>query len=262
MTTVRNVAREKLEQGQLSLGVGIRTTRSVEIAKMMAVAGFDWLFLDMEHGTMSLDACAQISTAALDAGIAPIARVPNGEYAIATRALDNGALGIVMPHVDTAAEAREIVQKLKYPPVGHRSVGGWGPHYQLGKLGTGDAVKALNAANLTVVMLETPTAIANADDIAAVPGIDVLLIGSNDLCAEMGIPGDFGSGRLAEAYRTMIAACRKHGKFPGMAGVYNEAIMPRYIEMGVRFILSGQDAAFLMAGAQVRTAFMRRTLSV
>ena len=132
--TVRNVAREKLEQGHLSLGVGIRTTRSVEIAKMMATAGFDWLFLDMEHGTMSLDACAQISAAALDAGIAPIARVPNGQYSIATRALDNGAMGIVMPHVDTAAEAREVVEKLKYPPIGHRSVGGWGPHYQLAKL--------------------------------------------------------------------------------------------------------------------------------
>ena len=129
--TVRNAAREKLEAGQLSLGVGVRMTRSVEIAKAMAVAGFDWLFLDMEHGVMSLEACAQISTAALDAGIAPIARVPNGEYAIATRALDNGALGIVMPHVDTAAEAREVVDRLKYPPLGHRSMGGIGPHYGL-----------------------------------------------------------------------------------------------------------------------------------
>src|SRR5215468_7779174 len=72
---VRNVAREKLEQGQLSLGVGVRMTRSVEIAKAMAVAGFDWLFLDMEHGVMSLEACAQISTAALDAGIARRSRV-------------------------------------------------------------------------------------------------------------------------------------------------------------------------------------------
>ncbi|MFO1029357.1 MAG: aldolase/citrate lyase family protein [Acetobacteraceae bacterium] len=261
MTTVRNVAREKLEQGQLSLGVGIRTTRSVEVAKMMATAGFDWLFLDMEHGVMSLEACAQISTAALDAGIAPIARVPNGQYSIATRALDNGALGIVVPHVDSAAEARECVEKLKYPPIGHRSVGGWGPHYQLQKLSTGDAVKVLNAANLTVVMLETPTAIANADEIAAVPGVDVLLIGSNDLCAEMGIPGDFGSEKLADCYRKMIAACEKHKKFPGMAGIYNEAIMPRYIEMGARFILSGQDAAFMMAGATSRTGFLRKTLA-
>jgi 4-hydroxy-2-oxoheptanedioate aldolase len=256
--SVRNVAREKLEQGQLSLGVGVRLTRSVEIGKAMAVAGFDWLFLDMEHGVMSLDACAQISVAALDAGIAPIARVPNGEYAIATRALDNGALGIVMPHVDTAEEAREVVSKLKYPPVGHRSMGGIGPHYGLRSASTGDAAKALNAANLTVVMLETPTAIANAEAIAAVPGVDVLLIGSNDLCAEMGIPGDFGNERVAEAYRVRIAACRKHGKFPGMAGIYNEAIMPRYIEMGARFILSGQDAAFLMAGAAARTGFLRK----
>ncbi|HVC63517.1 MAG TPA: aldolase/citrate lyase family protein [Acetobacteraceae bacterium] len=259
--TVRNVAREKLEQGQLSLGVGVRLTRSVEIGKAMAVAGFDWLFLDMEHGVMSLESCAQICVAALDAGIAPIARVPNGEYAIATRALDNGALGIVMPHVDTAEEAREVVSRLKYPPVGHRSMGGIGPHYGLRSASTGEAAKALNAANLTVVMLETPAAIANADAIAAVPGVDVLLIGSNDLCAEMGIPGDFGNERVAEAYRVMIAACRKHGKSPGMAGIYNEAIMPRYIEMGARFILSGQDAAFLLAGAAARTGFLRKTLA-
>src|SRR5215470_16601647 len=139
--TVRNVAREKLEQGQLSLGVGVRITRSVEIAKAMAVAGFDWLFLDMEHGVMSLEACAQISTAALDAGIA-------------------------MPHVDTAAEAKEVVNRLKYPPIGHRSMGGIGPHYGLRSASSGEAASALNAANLTIVMLETPTAIANAEEIA------------------------------------------------------------------------------------------------
>ncbi len=259
--TVRNPARDKLDAGQLALGVGIRMTRSVEIAKAMAVAGFDWLFLDMEHGVMSLEACAQIATAALDAGIAPIARVPNGKYAIATRALDNGALGIVMPHVDSAAEAREVVDRLKYPPLGHRSMGGIGPHYGLRTVSTGEAAQALNAANLTIVMLETPTAIANAEEIAAVAGVDVLLIGTNDLCAEMGIPGDFANERVADAYGRMIAACGRHGKFPGMAGIYNEAIMPRYIEMGARFVLGGQDAQFLMAGAAARTGFLRKTFA-
>jgi len=257
MPTVRNIAREKLEAGQLSLGVGVRLTRSVEIAKAMAVTGFDWLFLDMEHGVMSLEACAQIATAALDAGITPIARVPNGAYSIATRALDNGVLGIVVPHVDTAAEAREVVDRLKYPPIGHRSMGGIGPHYGLRAVSTGEAAAALNAANLTVVMLETPTAIRNAAEIAAVPGIDVLLIGTNDLCAEMGIPGEFDSERVAEAYRTVVAACRQHGKHPGMGGVYSEGLMPRYIEIGARFILAGQDAQFLMAGATQRTGFLR-----
>jgi len=256
---IRNPAREKLEQGQLSLGVGIRMTRTVEIAKAMAEAGFDWLFLDMEHGVMSLEACAQIATAALDAGIAPIARVPNGEYSIATRALDNGALGIVVPHIDTADEAREVVDRLKYPPLGHRSMGGIGPHYGLRTVSTGDAAAALNAANLTVVMLETPRAIDNAEAIAAVPGIDVLLIGTNDLSAEMGIPGEFGSERVVEAYRRVIAACRKHGKHPGMGGAYTEPLLSRYIELGMRFILGGQDGQFIMAGATHRTGFLRKT---
>jgi 4-hydroxy-2-oxoheptanedioate aldolase len=259
--TVRNVARDKLEAGQLALGVGIRLTRSVEIAKAMAVAGFDWLFLDMEHGVMSLEACAQLSTAALDAGIAPIARVPNGEYAIATRALDNGTLGIVVPHVDSAAEAREVVNRLKYPPVGHRSMGGIGPHYGLRSASIGEQAQALNAANLTVVMLETPTAIANADEIAAVPGVDVLLIGTNDLCAEMGIPGDFANERVADAYRATTAACKKHGKYAGLGGVYAEDLMSRYIAMGVQFILGGQDAQFMLAGATQRAGALRKLLA-
>jgi 4-hydroxy-2-oxoheptanedioate aldolase len=216
--TLRNAARERLDRDELALGIILRQARTVDIAPIMKAAGFDWLFLDLEHGTMSIDAAAQIATAALDASIAPLARVPNGEYSIATRLLDNGVLGIVVPHVDPADEAREVVQKLKYPPVGHRSMGGTGPHYSLRSASTGDAAKALNAANLTVVMLETPTAIQNADAIAAVPGVDVLLIGTNDLCAEMGIHGDFGNERVADAYRTMIAAAKKHAKFPGMAG--------------------------------------------
>ena len=108
-------------------------------------------------------------------------------------------------------------------------------------------------------MLETPTAIVNAEAIAAVPGIDVLLMGTNDLCAEMGIHGQFGHDRVVEAYRALIAACKKHNKSAGMGGVYTEDLMPRYIEMGVRFVLAGQDGPFMMAAASARTAFMRKT---
>ena len=200
MPTLRNSAREKLDSGGLSLGFSVRLLRTVEVAPAAKAAGYDWLWLDCEHGTLSLDQAAQIAVAALECGIAPIVRVPNGEYSLATRILDNGALGIVIPHVDSADEAREVVQKLKYPPVGHRSIGGIGPHYSLRSLKIGDAAAAMNAANLTIVMLETPKAIENVEAIAAVPGIDVLLIGSNDLCAEMGIPGEFTHDRLADAY--------------------------------------------------------------
>jgi 2-keto-3-deoxy-L-rhamnonate aldolase RhmA len=261
MTMLRNAAREKLEAGELALGFTVKLVRSVEIAGAAKAAGYDWLFLDCEHGTLGLDAAAQIAIAALDAGIAPIARVPNGEYAIATRLLDNGVLGIVVPHVDTADEAREVVRRLKFPPVGHRSIGGIGPHHGLRTLKLGDAAAAMNAANLTVVMLETPTAIENAEAIAAVQGIDVLLIGTNDLCFEMGIPGEFTHDRVANAYQRVIGACRDNGKYAGMGGIYVEEIMERYIRMGCRFNLGGADQSFMMAAAQSRGAALRRMVS-
>lgn len=261
MTTLRNPARDRLEAGKLSLGLTVKLVRSVEIAAAAKAAGYDWLFLDCEHGSLGLDAAAQIAVAALDAGIAPIARVPNGEFSMATRLLDNGITGIVIPHVDTAEEAREVVRRLKYPPVGHRSIGGIGPHYGLRGMKIGDAAAAMNAANLTIVMLETPTAIENAEAIAAVPGIDVLLIGTNDLCFEMGIPGEFTHAKVGAAYERMIAACRKHAKHPGMGGIYAEDIMERYIRMGCRFNLAGADQSFMMAGAQARSAALGRMAS-
>src|ERR1051326_415760 len=171
----------------------------------MKTAGFDWLFIDLEHGSLTLDTACQIAVGALDAGLAPIVRVPNGEYSMATRALDNGALGIVIPHVDSAEEAREVVAKLKYPPDGHRSGAGGVPQFDYRSVKIGELTKSLNAATLISVMLETPRAIGNAKEIAAEPGIDVLLIGTNDLCAEMGIPGHFAHERRVDAYERTVA---------------------------------------------------------
>ena len=254
---VANSARARLEQGELALGIGIRQARSVDIAKIMKSCGYDWLFLDLEHGVMTLDSAVQIAVAALDAGIAPLVRVPSGQYWLATRALDGGALGIVMPHVDTAEEAAELVDRLKYPPHGHRSSGGAFPQFDFKSVPAGEATAALNKGNLVVAMLETPQAIANAEAIAAVPGLDVLLIGTNDLTLEMGIPGKLGDERVAAAYGSVIAACKKHGKHPGMGGVYDEALLERYIGLGMRMVLCGADLGMMMAAASARAGFVR-----
>ena len=254
-----NAAKARLKKNQLAVGIGVRLVRNVDIIKVMKAAGFDWLFLDLEHGAMSIENACEIATAAQDSGIAPIVRVPYGELAMATRILDGGALGIVIPHVDTAEEAREIADKLRYAPIGHRSVGGGQAQFDYAPMKMADMTKKANDNTLITVMIETPKAVRNAEAIAAVPGIDVLLMGTNDLCAEMGIHGQFGHDRVVEAYRALIAACKKHNKFAGMGGVYTEDLMPRYIEMGVRFVLAGQDGPFMMAAASARTAFMRKT---
>src|ERR1700722_3069279 len=182
MHMVKNSARDRLQHGKLALGFGVRVARSVEIAKAMRTAGFDWLFIDLEHGAMSIETAAAIAIAGLDAGIAPLVRVPKGEYSLATRLLDNGALGIVAPHVETAEEARAAVAALRYPPLGRRAVYGSQPHFDYGKVAPAELMAVLNAATLVVVMVETARGIDNADAIAAVDGIDALLVGTNDLC--------------------------------------------------------------------------------
>jgi len=252
-----NLARDRLAAGELSLGVGLRLVRTGEIAKILQSAGFDWLWVDLEHGPHSLDQAAQISVAALDAGITPLVRVPEHQFDMAARALDGGAWGIVMPHVETEDEAREVVAHVKYPPLGHRSSGGLIPHFGYKQMNGGEQARRVNEDMLTIVMLETPQAIVNADKIAAVPGVDVLLIGTGDLTLELGISGDYGNPQVISAYETVIAACRRHNKWPGMGGVGSDEFMRRFIGMGMRMILAGGDLNFLLSGATRRAAMLR-----
>jgi 2-keto-3-deoxy-L-rhamnonate aldolase RhmA len=179
---------------------------------------------------------------------------------MATRVLDGGGLGIVMPHVDTPDEARAIAAALRYPPVGHRSVAGGLPHLRYEKHSLAETCAAINDATFVTVMLETPQAIANAEAIAAVPGIDCLLIGTNDLAMELGIPGGFGDERIAAAYQAVVDACRKHGKYAGVGGISDDALLKRYIGMGVRVVLPGSDLGFLQLAATERAATMRSFL--
>jgi 2-keto-3-deoxy-L-rhamnonate aldolase RhmA len=254
---IRNSARERLTAGGLALGVGLRQARTVDVAPAMKTAGFDWLFIDLEHNAMTLDMAVQISVAANACGIAPIVRVPHRQYDMATRVLDGGAMGIVMPHVDTAEEAREAVARLKYPPLGHRSVGGPLAQLAFAAAPVAEATAAFNAAMLLVCLIESPQAVENADAMAAVPGIDVLMFGTSDLTMEMGIPGELGHARVKAAYRSVIDACHRHGKWAGMGGVYSDDLMAEYLRMGIKVVLAGSDLGFMMSAGAARTKMLR-----
>ncbi|GIS88578.1 MAG: hypothetical protein CM1200mP18_12880 [Gammaproteobacteria bacterium] len=214
MAELKNPALDKLRAGELSIGVGLRQARTVDVAKIMKTAGFDWLFIDMEHNSMDMDIAVQISVAAHETGITPIVRVPGYEHYHATRALDGGAQGIVVPHVDNATIAAQIASNCRYPPIGHRSITGALPQLNFQTHTLKDATETINRETLIVVMLETPTAIDNAEEIASVPGIDALLIGTNDLTLEMGIPGELDHANIVAAYERVITPCEKHNKFP------------------------------------------------
>jgi 4-hydroxy-2-oxoheptanedioate aldolase len=257
---MKNFAKEKIFNNELCLGVGLRQSRTVDIGKIMATSGYDWLFIDMEHNSMDIDIASQISVAAQDAGITPIVRVPDFAHHHATRVLDCGAMGVVFPHVDNAEIAKKLVSYCLYPPKGHRSMTGVLPQLDFKQQPIADVASTINENMLIVIMLESPEAIDNVDSIAAIDGVDVVLIGTNDLCMEMGIPGDYSNPKVKDAYSKVIETCKKYGKTPGMGGVYKEELMSEYIKMGMRFILSGSDLSFMMQSASQRSNKLRSFL--
>jgi len=194
----------------------------------------------------------------LPTGITPIVRICAGALDQGTRALDNGAAGVIVPHVDTVDQAKRIAAAFRYPPLGSRSWGGPSALYGYQAPGAAEAQAAINPEILVVAMIESPEGLANAEGIAAVEGIDGLLIGTSDLTAEMGISGQILHPRVEEAYRSVAAACRRSGKFLGMGGVYELEPMKHYAGLGAQFILTGSDHAYMLAGAKIPSAFFRK----
>jgi 2-keto-3-deoxy-L-rhamnonate aldolase RhmA len=254
---MNNRALDRLKNGEIALGVGVRLARSVEIAKMMRASDFDWLFIDLEHGSLALETVSQISIAAADNNIAPIVRVPTGQWDVASRALDGGAQGIVMPHIDSAEDAKQAVHHLRFPPVGHRATLGGLPQYDYLPVKAARVAAEVNAVTLLAPMIESPQGVENAEAIAAVEGVDVLFIGVNDLAQGMGLSGQLDHARVVDAVAEVARAATAQGKYSGIGGIGDTALMRRYIGTGMRFILGGNDFAFMMAAARQRAEALR-----
>lgn len=257
MPLIENITKRKLKAGQLALGFGVHHLRTSATAMLGAATGHDWLFIDMEHGAFSVQEATQLCIAALPAGITPIVRCCADALDEGTRCLDNGALGVMVPHVDTPAQAKEIARAFRYPPQGKRSWGGPPAAFGFKPPSNAEAQAALNAEILVVAMIESPEGVKNADTIASVDGIDALLIGTSDLSAEMGISGQISHPRVQEAYRSVGDACRAHGKALGMGGVYDTDAASLYIKGGARFVLSGSDHLYIMSGAKARADLLK-----
>lgn len=257
MTIMPNHALNRMREGGIALGLGLGHLRTVAAPMLAQAADFDFLFIDMEHGAFTIQETTQICLASLMTRVTPIVRVCKDALDDGTRALDNGAQGVVVPHVNTAEQARRVADAFRYPPMGHRSWGGPPALYGYLPPAMSEAQVEINREILVVVMIETPEAVENAPAIAAVEGIDVLLFGTSDLTTEMGIPGQLGDERVVQAYTRVGEACRKHRKFMGMGGVYDERNATRYIQLGARFVLGSSDHQLLLQGATARAAFLR-----
>jgi 4-hydroxy-2-oxoheptanedioate aldolase len=253
---LRNHVKEKLARGEVVASMTVRLVRGVEIARIAKTAGFDSLYVDMEHSSFSLETMGQICIAALEAGITPFVRVPG--VADVQRILDAGALGIIAPHVQSAADAGAYVRAAKYPPLGERSNAGPLPHLQYRSLPAAQAYAAIDAATMVIVQFESGEAIEHAEEIVAVEGVDMVLIGTNDLLADWGLPGQYDHPQVREAYEKTIAACRRHGKHAAVGGFATRPdLAAQYVRMGARYVSTGTDLGFLLAACTAKAKEVR-----
>jgi 2-keto-3-deoxy-L-rhamnonate aldolase RhmA len=216
-------------------------------------AGFDLVWVEMEHSTFSLNEASALSSAAMQAGLTPIVRVPDEcGMGYVQHVLDSGAMVVIFPHVATAAEAEAAVRMCKFPPRGKRSL--WLQQAAVGLRATPipHLVDVVNGeASAVGMMIETAESIKNIDAIAAVDGVDLLMVGCMDLSADMGMPGTTTAPEFRAALEAVSVACRRHGKVFGLAGNYTDLKFQHWAvnTLGVRVVLAQVDSNILSVGA-------------
>jgi len=211
-------------------------------------AGYDWLIADLEHGAGTEAELLPVLLAAEVSGAAVFVRPQSGERLRIGRALDMGAAGIMVPRLDTAAQAAEAVTFLRYPPDGVRGVALRTRGARLGTVGHGE-VQTLNREIVGIIQIESPSAVREADAIAATDGVDVLFVGPADLSHSLGVPGQFADGTYLAALDSVVAACRRHGKAAGIL-LYDAAAFGPHLARGFRFLGVGSEGSFIAEGAR------------
>lgn len=238
-----------LQQGKLSLGTWI-TLGHAGIAEIFARAGFEWLVVDLEHSTISIEQAGELIRTIDLAGAAPLVRLTSNDVNQIKRVMDAGAHGIVVPNVNTPQEAKDAVAATRYAPSGHRGVGlaraqRYGP-------GFGDYLEWQKDGPVVIVQIEHISALDHLEDIFAVPGVDGFIIGPYDLSCSMGMPGEFERPEFIAAMQRILAAGLKAGCPAGLHIVEPDPVRLRQvIDEGYRFIAYSVDIRMLDVSARV-----------
>ena len=237
--------RDRARDGTLMKGTFLNLGSPL-VAEVLALSGFEWLLVDLEHGVRSEEALIGQLLAGAAHDIPVLVRVESAQRIRVGHVLDLGAQGVMFPRLNTPEEVREAVSHLWYPPKGDRGVAGYNRARQFGAdgLDTTD----VNDSLLGIVQIESKTALENVSSIAAIPGVDVLFVGPSDLSTSMGIPGQFDAPEFVEALDQIVDAARKVNVAPGIL-TPDPARVDALYEQGFTFISVASDSALLRSAA-------------
>lgn len=244
-----NAVRQALKAGKLQLGLNFGQLRSAEIPRLLVAAGFQWAFIDTEHGNFDLETVNDICRVSNLSGLCPIVRVADLQYALVARALDNGAQGIIFPRIEDPKLLETALSWTKFPPEGVRGYGLMAPHTDYEHHSFADIIEHVNANTLTVLQIETRRAVEAREEILSVPGIDAVMIGPADLSISMGVPGEFQHPSMIAAMEAIRDTCERCGIAPGT----QTRTVPQarfWIERGMKFVGCGSEIGFLFGKAK------------
>lgn len=242
-----NRIKQALTSGQSVIGTMIAEIRQPAVVQLLANAGFDFVIIDNEHGAFNIETIADLARMAVYIGMTPFVRVPDLAYPYIAQSLDAGAQGIMAPRISTAEQVREVVEMMKYPPLGRRG-SALSRGYTRFKGGpVVETMARVNEETMLIVQVETRGAIDNIEEIVAVPGVDVTLIGPNDLSIALDVPDQQDHPAMRAAIQKMIAACQRQGVYPAIH-INDLKLAAHWARQGMRLVSSGAEIGLLVRG--------------
>lgn len=245
--------REIIKNGEIVLGTMLSEFGCPNLVRIMKTGGFAFVIIDCEHGPFDFSQLSAMIAVGNSIGMPVLVRIPGIERGYITKILDMGADGFLIPMVNTAEEARKIVEFSKYAPVGKRGISTTRAHtgYHPPKLD--NYMKSANGRTILLVQIETAEAVEHAEEIAAVPGIDALIVGPSDLSSDLGVAGKLDSGILLENAKKVAQAAKKQGKVSGTVAT-NTKYLHACREMGMTVFNMGSELGMLLKEAQNHVA--------
>ncbi len=252
----RSDLKKRLKNGERVIGTMVQEVRTPAIAQILKQVGFDFFMLDMEHGNFNLETAAEIIRVARLVDIAPLVRVGGPQYELIARILDQGAVGVMVPRVETRADVEILVQSMRYPPVGRRGMSSDAPHSQYDFRPLPEFIEINNEDTIAIAQIERKVAIENIDDLLSVPGLDAALVGPEDLSVSLGVAGQGTSKQVVAAVETMMDSAKRHGV---VAAIHMGSIelLQGWLAKGMNMVMYASDLDFLMSTSKIGVDALR-----
>jgi 2-keto-3-deoxy-L-rhamnonate aldolase RhmA len=244
-----NLVKKALAEGRVQLGTNFGQLRSPDVAKILSAAGFHWAFIDTEHGGFDLETVQDICRVAATTGFAPIVRVADMQYPLVARALDCGALGIILPRMESPEALEKAVSWCRFPPAGVRGFGLTAYHVDFEPVSMPEMIEHINANTLVVFQIETRRGVEAREELLSVPGVDAVMIGPADLSISLGVAGQFQHASVVAAMESVRDSCVAHGVAPGTQTRTIE-LARFWRERGMRFLGCSSDVGMLYERAK------------